>query len=313
VGRGKVTGRIAACAAVGVFSLLLAGCPLDLRSYVEWLKTRDTLIPIEEIPIASAGDSFGMGTSPTETTQVLTYSFLMSKYEITNAQFAKFIEDGGYTDAGYWTWNGWDWLTTNFPDPASRLPMRWTHVDFQNPEEPVVGISWYEAVAYCNWRSIRESLGKSYAANGRLDLAAAGYRLPTEVEWEYAAAKGEPGAIEWDFAYGPAADGGKCVCSDGLWVSPQVVGSKSAVGGDTRQGLCDMSGNVFEWCSDHSEAPMPATDRYAFYPAGDDPALAVIKRGGGYKSLYNYTVTYSDPSTPDVRGDDIGFRTVRRQ
>ena len=56
--------RIAACSAVAAFALLLVSCPLDLRSYVEWLKARDTLIPIDEILIASAGDSFGMGDGP---------------------------------------------------------------------------------------------------------------------------------------------------------------------------------------------------------------------------------------------------------
>ncbi len=305
--------RIAARATVGVFLLLLVSCPLDLRSYVEWLKTRDTLIPIEEIPIASSGDSFGMGTSPTETTQRFTYDCLMSKYEITNAQFQKFIDDGGYADSYYWTDRGWTYITGMIPDPANRVPARWADADFSEPQKPVVGISWYEAVAYCNWRSVREALGKAYDASGRLDLTAQGYRLPTEVEWEYAASKGEPNVVEWDYAYGPTADGTKSVCSDVIRPAPEIVGSRSAAGGDTRQGLCDMSGNVFEWCGDHAQAPTGATDRYVFFLGGDDPLLPVVRRGGGYLSLYNYNVTSSDSSTPDTRSDDIGFRTVRRQ
>ena len=63
----------------------------------------------------------------------------------------------------------------------------------QRADQPVVGISWYEAVAYCNWRSVRKDLVPATApTDGSISLHQ-GYRLPTEVEWEYAAAEGEPG------------------------------------------------------------------------------------------------------------------------
>lgn len=309
MGRSTVTGRVAA---VGALFLLLAGCPLDLRGYVEWLKVRDTLIPIEEIAISSAGDSFGMGSSPTETIQGFTYGVLMSKYEITNAQFRKFVEDGGYTSSAYWSTHGWTWLTGAFIDPADRMPLRWTHLDFDDPDQPVVGVSWYEAVAYCNWRSIREGFSRPYDATGRLDLATNGYRLPTEAEWEYAASKGEPGLPEWEFAYGPTADGTKSVNSDVIRFFPEVVGSKSPAG-DTRLGLADMSGNVFEWCSDHSFPPVDDTDRYEFSGLGDVETTPVSTRGGSYKTLSNYTVTSNNPRFPNEREEDIGFRTAQRQ
>jgi formylglycine-generating enzyme required for sulfatase activity len=162
VGRSKVTRRIAASGAVAAFVLLLASCPLDLRGYVEWLKTRDTLIPIEEIWIASAGDDYEMGDgfigpNPTRR-QYLTYNFLMGKYEVTNAQFKVFMDQGGYTTPDYWTSPGWSWLVGMWPAPAGRKPLCWDDPIFNAPSQPVVGISWHEAVAYCNWRSTQEGL-----------------------------------------------------------------------------------------------------------------------------------------------------------
>lgn len=293
--------------------LALASCPLDLRSYVEWLKVRDILIPIEEISIYSAADHFGMGEIPTETRQDFTYNFWMSKYEITNAQFAKFIEEGGYTTQTYWTANGWAFIHPPIGLTVT-MPGFWENSGFNGPSQPVVGVSWYEAVAYCNWRSSREGFTPAYGLDGRLDRAASGYRLPTEVEWEYAAAKGEPNVTERIFAYGDVPDALKVVCIENvpMPVAPAAVGSRSP-SGDTPQGLVDMSGNVNEWCSDTVLAPMPATDRYEF--AGDMPAInnMVIRSGSWFDPLVNTGCARGSSRFPDERPSTIGFRTVRRQ
>ena len=104
----------------------------------------------------------------------------MSKTEITNAQFQQFMDDGGYSSETFWTTNGWSWKTTN----TITEPSFWTDPNFNGSTQPVVGVSWYEAVAFCNWLSDKEGLTRAYNAAGMATLTASGYRLPTEVEWE---------------------------------------------------------------------------------------------------------------------------------
>jgi formylglycine-generating enzyme required for sulfatase activity len=318
VGRSEVTRRIAACAAVVVFFLLLAGCPLDLRSYVEWLKTRDALIPIEEILITSAGDSYQMGDgfigpNPTRR-QYLTYDFVMSKYEITNAQFKVFMDQGGYTTQGYWTNAGWSWLQMNVATVSNR-PDMWLDSLFNSPAQPVVGVSWHEAVAYCNWRSEQEGLVVAYdRSTGAIIATADGYRLPTLVEREYAAAKGDSSSSERLYPWGDEVP--YSLTAVFSTTATMAVGSKSPAG-DTPQGLADMSGNAVEWCSDNAWLPLEgAVDAYYFFDAGG--ATSIIMRGGAYGSvasdeLRNANNMTMATATPGERLPWFGFRTVRRQ
>jgi formylglycine-generating enzyme required for sulfatase activity len=315
VGRSKVTRRIAACGAVAAFVLLLASCPLDLRTYVEWLKTRDTLIPIEEIWIASAGDDYEMGDgmygpSPTAT-QNLTYSFLMGKYEVTNAQFKVFMDQRGYTTPDYWTTAGWGWLQANLAIVAGR-PAFWTDDRYNSPQQPVVGISWHEAIAYCNWRSTQEGLTVAYnLSTGSIVTTANGYRLPTLVEREYAAAKGDTSSNERIWPWGDTVANSSLVVFSTS--ATMAVGSKSPAG-DTPQGLADMSGNAIEWCSDNS-GWMPvdgAVDAYYFVDGGG--ASNMIMCGGAFSSASSddFRNSYTVSASPGSRFAAYGFRTVRR-
>lgn len=266
------------------------------------------------IAIHAAGDSFimGDGTFGPEATETLSSDFLMSRFPITNRQFGQFISDGGYAEPGYWTTNGWAWKG------RKSQPAYWTDKNFDGPDQPVVGVSWYEAVAFCNWLSAKEGLQPAYDGSGRADLTSKGYRLPTEVEWEYAAAKGAPGENRRIFPWGDKWDSALAVCK----VKPAVatktadVGSKSP-GGDTPQGLADMAGNVWEWCSDNEQgdesiAGSGSTDRYYFQ--GDSPGQRFILRGGswvidfpgGLRSAFR-----SFSSDPGLRYDVYGFRVVR--
>jgi len=157
----------------------------------EWSNTASAtsaaLLSIGMVQISSAGDSFTMGDSwhGSNVTESFSYSYSVSRYEITNEQFCQFISDGGYDTPDYWTTNGW----------ACRQTLAWWPWPPAGGWEESVRFhptsrSWYEVVAFCNWRSIKEGLSPVYDSTGRADLAASGYRLPTEVEWEYAAAKG---------------------------------------------------------------------------------------------------------------------------
>ncbi len=265
---------------------------------------------IELVTISSAGDSFimGDGTLGPDVSQTITYNFEISKYEITNGQFAQFIADGGYSNSSYWTTNGWAEKTSE----GWTQPKYWTDSNFNGMYQPVIGISWYEAVAFCNWLSEKEGLTQAYNSAGQADIKASGYRLPTQVEWEYAAAKGSSIENERIYAYGDTWDENKLVHSVPPTVTSKTmnVGSKSPTG-DTPQGLTDMSGNVAEWCSDNYEQFIySGTDRYYF--VDDQTSTYFICYNGSWNSVFKSGFRCANyagrPSY--TRGNFLGFRVV---
>jgi len=273
--------------------------------------TTDSYLPsfAGGIAIKAAGDSIAMGdgTYGPNVSESFSYSFTMSKYEITNSQFAQFISDGGYTTQSYWTTNGWTYKQS----AGWTQPAYWTDANFIGANQPVVGVTWYEAVAFCNWRSAKDSLTPAYDSAGHATLSASGYRLPTEVEWEYAAAKGESGQAERIYAWGDTWDSSKAVCNA---TRTADVGSKSMAGGDTPQGLADMSGNVLEWCSDNWQTDGSiaiGTDRHYF--VDDSTSHFFILRGGawGYAGEEIFRCAYRYVDNPSNRVYSIGFRVVR--
>ncbi len=267
------------------------------------------------IAINAAGDSFTMGdgTYGPNVSQTISYNFKMSQYEITNSQFQAFISESGYSTDSYWTTNG----ITQRNGGSWTQPSYWANSSYNGSNQPVVGVSWYEAVAFCNWLSVKEGLTPAYNANGQATLTATGYRLPTEVEWEYAAAKGGTGQVERIYAWGDATPtdctlvaGNIGGCGNG---KSENVGSKSTVG-DTPQGLADMSGNVWEWCSDNYQADgsvASGTDRYYF--VNDSTGQTFLVRGGAWNdtSANFFRGGYRYYFVPGVRLNSFGFRVVR--
>ena len=301
---------------IALICLMLSGCgDMDLRNILADIVARASLNPITMVTINAASDSFQMGDAlygpnpPAGVTETISADYNMSKYEITNAQFAQFIADGGYSTQSYWTTNGWTWKA------STTQPLFWTDINFNGINQPVASVSWYEAVAFCNWRSVKESLNPAYNSAGQATLSANGYRLPTEVEWEYAAAKGGSGQPERIYAWGDTWYENKAVCS----VSPASasktadVGSKSTAG-DTLQSLADMSGNVWEWCSDNDEAvPANGPDRYYF--VDDSTSQSFVIRGGSWNNNleHYFRCAYGTAAVPGYRiSGGVGFRVVRR-
>jgi formylglycine-generating enzyme required for sulfatase activity len=261
------------------------------------------------VEIGSAGDSFTMGDGSTGADAILSfsYSFRMSRHEITNAFFTRFVQDGGYNSRVYWTDNGW--AAKNAEEWT--VPQQWPGMR-ERPNHPAGAISWYEAVAFCNWLSRTEGLAPAYDRAGKIRDGASGYRLPTEAEWEYAAAKGGPRNAERLYAYGDAWN----VAQEAAALpGPIDVGSRSAAGGDTPQGLADIGGNIREWCSDNwvDDGDVVGTmDRYIFSSDADDQRLCM--RGGPYHRSTEefFRVASREPVAPSARGSDYGFRVVIR-
>lgn len=175
-----------------------------------------------------------------------------------------------------------------------------------NGDNPVVNISWHDAARYANWLSKQAKLDTVYIFEGEncraINYATKGYRLPTEVEWEYAA-RGGPAREVFAYAGSNNLDSiGWYAKNSGSRTLP-VAGKKANI-----LGLYDMSGNVWEWCSDW----------YAFYPKifpanyhGSVSGGSRVFRGGSWSIDAKYCRAANRGFfTPGDRGSNIGFRLV---
>jgi formylglycine-generating enzyme required for sulfatase activity len=162
--------------------------------------------------------------------QVITNAYQISLYPVTNAQYNAFIQAGGYEQDRYWTESGWTWREKE--DVSS--PREFGQ-PFGLSNHPVVGVNWYEAVAFCRW------LTEQLREKGQLDHEHV-ISLPTEPQWEKAA-RGTDGRI---YPWGDDPDPDRANYDD------TGVGATSAVGcfprGASPYGVLDLSGNALEWC-----------------------------------------------------------------
>lgn len=224
--------------------------------------------------------------------------FWIMRTEVTNAEFARFNEAGGYTKEEYWTSDGWAWRNAHNITGAPH----WGSANLNSPQQPVVGVTWYEAAAYAKW------LG-----------ATSGYsiRLPTEAEWEKAA-RGTDGRIfPWGHAWNASRanfcdsncpDGGQADSgSDGYAVTAPV---ESYSAGASPYGLLNMAGNAFEWTNDWYSAGYYANSP-ARNPTGPDDGDERVLRGGAWNFPPTETRTsFRSYEPPDLQASDVGFRLV---
>ena len=193
---------------------------------------------------------------------------------------------------------------------------------------PVEKVSWYDALVYCNKRSISEDLTPCYMISGSTNptnwgavptsdnytwnaatcnFEANGYRLPTEAEWEYIARGGNNGIPTTQTTYS-----GSNTIDDVAWYfdnssyKTHEVKKKSA----NSLGIYDMSGNVYEWCWDKwgdISSDTPATGNVS---SGYSNRIC---RGASWSSnaSFTWTVSYRSSSMPCDSGYGLGFRVVR--
>ena len=254
------------------------------------------------------GGTFQMGSTEGTDEQpvhsVTVSDFYMGKYEVTNAEFVKFLNAKGNQTEGDKTWID---LDGKWEDEKCRIFQSGSSFKVESGYEnyPVLYVSWYGATAYCQW------LGSQY-------------RLPTEAEWEYAAGNG---SRHTKYSWGNGDPSGK----KGGNVSDKTAKAKfsyfsafenytdgyiytAPVGEfDANDfGLFDMSGNVWEWCSDWYDAEYyknsPSKD-----PKGPTSAKEVrVLRGGSWDAYPEYCrVANRNRNNPYYRYYNIGFRVVR--
>jgi len=166
-------------------------------------------------------------------------------------------------------------------------PPFWSEPMFAGPSQPVVGVSWYDATAYCAWLS--EQTGQ-------------GFRLPSEAEWERAARGGREGAL---YPWGDVAPSERPYAGfDVKTGGPSPVG----VNDPNDFGLFDMSEGVHQWCSDHYD--------YNYYryapernPQGAESGQRRSSRGGSWRHRIKFSRCAARSSLPPAfQYADYGFR-----
>jgi formylglycine-generating enzyme required for sulfatase activity len=175
------------------------------------------------------------------------------------------------------------------------------------PNAPVEGVSWFDAIEFCNRLSDLEGLDRCYTIVDAVvvcDWTANGYRLPTEAEWEYAANGG-------DRAQGKAYAGSDDVMSV-AWFVRNSEGSTQAVGtkAPNEIGAYDFLGNVWEWCWDWFG---PYTADYEIDPVGPESGTVKAIRGGSWESVVaSLRIANRNMLDPAQNNQRTGFRIVRR-
>jgi iron(II)-dependent oxidoreductase len=214
--------------------------------------------------------------------------FAIARAATTQAEFAAFVDDGGYRRRELWSDEGWSWRTAagaDHPVYWRRDAGGWQRRDFDRwvglePHRPVIHVCWHEAQAYCRW---------------------AGRRLPTEAEWEAAAGESR-------FPWGDAPPTPEHANLD--WRAMGCVDVGALPAGDSAVGCRQMIGNVWEWTSSEF-APYPGfvADAYRDYSQPWFRTHRVLRGGAWTTRSRLIRNTWRNFYTPDRRDVLAGFRT----
>jgi formylglycine-generating enzyme len=283
-------------------------------------------LPAGTFTMGSPEEEYGHQNHETQREVVLTTPFHMSLSEVTNQQFvdlAQWAYERGYcTVSGSSLRDALDGSTEELLDMdgiGSEISFSGGVFSVQpgKEEHPVFNVSWYGAVAYCDWLSLQRDLPRAYdhatwLCNGHDPYNAPGYRLPTEAEWEYACRAG----TQSPFNTGSCLDAGTEANYDGNqpypdcppgphegWTVP--VGSYPANGFD----LHDMHGNLWEWCNDWYGGGYGGDETD---PVGPLTGSGRIVRGGSWvNSAQNCRSAVRSSSVPENIAISCGLRPVR--
>jgi formylglycine-generating enzyme required for sulfatase activity/glutaredoxin len=221
--------------------------------------------------------------------QVDVPAFRLAKTPVTNGQYRGFIDTGGYADRRWWTPGGWAWRSSL--DRAE--PDYWHDERFVGDNKPVVGVSWFEAMAFARW---------------------AGGRLPSEAEWERAA-KAEsnhlyPWGSRWDASRLRSGEGDVGTSAPGT----APVGQYSPAG-DGPFGHQDLLGQVWEWCSSlYRPYPYNPGFNIGDFAAREDlhdPGRRVLRGGNWSDGRYCARTTCRYHYPPMFTDISVGFRLAQ--
>jgi len=264
----------------------------DKKSMVNYMRTTLLLVEKGQFEMGNT-NNYPLGQydeKPIHTVK-LTYDFYIGQYEITFDEYDPSCIDQRKTRPDD---NGWG-----------------------RGQRPVINVSWWDAIDYCNWLSEKEGLAIAYDQSGNLldkngkqteDITKVeGYRLPTEAEWEYAARGGHKSTNDYLYAGSDEVDEvGWC---NGNTIKPETnpVGRKQP----NELGLYDMSGNVKEWC--HSKfTDYPSKEQINPIGKSDTYTTFRILRSGSFSSAIFYCrVSDRSNGNPSAKLAFAGFRIAR--
>jgi formylglycine-generating enzyme required for sulfatase activity len=210
--------------------------------------------------------------------QIITQGFWLDLTPVTNEAYARFVAAGGYRTSSYWTEAGWEWVQ------QKKIVGPEDYKNFTDPQQPRVGVSWFEAWAYCQWR---------------------GGRLPTEAEWEWAARGPESRTYPW----GNTFDASRLIYRENSGGKTAAVGEGIRKAGASWVGALDMSGNVLEWCSSLYQSYPYRTDD-GREDSLDGSNNRVLRGGSWGGNQRNARAAYRIDYPPSGRSYGLGFRVV---
>ncbi len=235
--------------------------------------------------------------------------FALGRYEVTVAEYARFVNATGYANAGACMGFGGD---NRF---VSSKDINWRDIgQIQSDTAPVVCVSYYDAVAYAEWLT---------------DVTGETYRLPTEAEWEYAARAGSTSSYHWGADAADACEYANVRTVGAQSISQRQADSDVADGfpcddghpaaaavGSFRPnafGLHDMQGNAWEWVADcnHKNYEGAPTDGSAWLDARGECAFGMIRGGSFLNRVERSSTTVRVGRPRSGRGTNMGFRIAR--
>lgn len=223
-------------------------------------------------------------------------SFYIDMHEVTNEQFAMFLNEKKPTEGEEGVRFNWVVIRDDLTG-AARASWWPTEITYEKGEYsamegfenyPVIVVSWYAANEYCRW---------------------AGKRLPTEAEWEYAARGGQKEKI---YPWGNAIPTGG-VIFDRAWQSNLAPPPTAPVGSyyPNGYGVYDMAGNVWEWTYDWYDPKYYEKSSHS-NPKGPETGEVKVMRGGSwFNSPDALRVALRNYAPPDVLNEDVGFRCAK--
>lgn len=234
--------------------------------------------------------AFHMGSneSPNEEPQrsVELAAFHIDRYPVTNRLYRAFIESGGYQRQTYWSEAGWAFVR----DKRLQVPLYWSDSHWNGDDQPVTGISWWEAGAYARF---------------------AGKELPTEAQWEKAARGTDGRRYPWGDDEPTPRHALYAVDCDPAELRRRSVPVHAFPLGASPWGGMDFSGNVGEWCQDN------ASLNYAWDLTRVNPRYwraetddHIVRGGSGLHNEDYLRCSSRDYYAPTLRDNIVGFRCV---
>ncbi len=230
----------------------------------------------------------------------LTRPFYLATTEVSNVEFKQFDTSHSSGRAGEKSLNG--------------------------DKQPAVTVTWLQAVRYCNWLSKLDQLKPAYTIDGKekvtIDNDAAGYRLPTEAEWAWAARKTESGMLKypWGQTLPPTANAGNFADQSASQLVGQVIAGYSdgyavtapvASFPASARKLYDIGGNVAEWMHDYYGQLRPVSKAPELNPMGPETGRFHVIRGSSWRHGSTVELRLSFRDYGAKGRDDVGFRIAR--